>query len=165
MTRVKGIWQSNTISFASKFKRYGLLSPPSSSMAVKCAPCLLTEKRVQAFKTRCLRKLLCIPCLEHKTNDWLRSKINSLVCPQEPLLATVKRWKLALFRHVTCHQSLSKTIPHGTLEGRRHCGWQRKCWMDNTKLEWTSLPMPELLTMASCRKQWKRICAESCHAH
>ena len=30
------------------------------------------------------------------------------------------------------------------------CGWQRKCWMDNSK-EWTSLPIPELLTMASSR--------------
>ena len=27
--------------------------------------------------------------------------------------------------------------------------------------EWTSLPMPELLTKASCRKDWKRISAES----
>ena len=33
--------------------------------------------------------------------------------------------------------------------------------MDNTK-EWTSLPMPELLTWDSCRKDWKRIFAESC---
>ena len=28
-------------------------------------------------------------------------------------------------------------------------------------LGWTSLPMPELLTRASCRKDWKRISAES----
>ena len=27
--------------------------------------------------------------------------------------------------------------------------------------EWTSLPMPELLTRASCTKDWKRFCAES----
>ena len=32
--------------------------------------------------------------------------------------------------------------------------------MDNIK-EWTSLPMPDLLTMVSCRKDWKRISAES----
>ena len=37
---------------------------------------------------------------------------------------------------------------------------RRKCWMDNIK-EWTSLPMPELLTRASCRKDGKRISAES----
>ena len=32
--------------------------------------------------------------------------------------------------------------------------------MDNIK-DWTSLPMPELLTRASCRKDWKRISADS----
>ena len=35
-----------------------------------------------------------------------------------------------------------------------------RCWMDNTK-EWTSLLVPELLTRASCRKDRKRISAES----
>ena len=44
------------------------------------------EKRIQAFETKCLRKLLCISYLEHETNDWVQSKINFLVGPQEPLL-------------------------------------------------------------------------------
>ena len=98
--------------------------------------------------------------LEHKTNDWVRSKINFLVGPQEPLLATVKRQKLAWLGHVTRYNSLSKTIPLVTLEAGRRRGRQRKYWMDNVK-EWTSLPMPELLTMAFCRKDWKRISDES----
>ena len=104
--------------------------------------------------------------------------------PRERLLAIVKRWNLAWFGHVTCHDSLSKTILQGTLEGGRP-GRQRKCWMDNVK-EWTSLkrvgnavvgrgnagwttaksghPYPCqtcLLRMASCRKDRKRISAES----
>ena len=52
--------------------------------------------------------------------------------------------------------SFSKTIFQGTLEGGRHHGRQRKCWMYNIK-DWTSLPMPKLLTKASFRKDWKRI--------
>ena len=60
----------------------------------------------------------------------------------------------------TCHNSLSKTILQGTLETRRCHGQQRKCWMDNIT-EWTVLPVPELLTKASCRKDWKRISAKS----
>ena len=32
--------------------------------------------------------------------------------------------------------------------------------MDNVK-EWTTQPMPELLTVASCATDWKRIPAES----
>ena len=56
------------------------------------------------------------------------------------------------FGHVTRHDSFSKTILQGTLKGGRRRGRQRKCWMDNIK-EWTFLPMPELLTRASCRKE------------
>ena len=87
------------------------MSPPPSSTAVKHGPCLLTEKkRIQAFETKCTRKLLRVSYLEHKTNDWLRSKIIFLVGPLEPLLAIVTRQKLAWFGHVTRHDSLSKTV-------------------------------------------------------
>ena len=119
-----------------------------------------SEKRSQAFETKYLRKLLSISHLEHKTNDWVRSRINFLAGPQEPLLATVKRRKLPWYRHVTGHNSLSKTILQGLFEGGLRRGRQRKCWMDIIK-EWIPLPFPELLTMASCRKVWKRISAES----
>ena len=107
-----------------------------------------------------MRKVLCISYLEHKTNNWVWSKINFLVGLQEPLLATVKRQKLSWFGYVTRHDILFKTILQGTLEGGQHCGWQRKCLMDNVK-EWTSLPMLELLTRASCRKDWMSISPES----
>ena len=87
----------------------------------------------QAFETKCMRKLLRTSYLDHKTNDWVQSKINFLVDPQERLLATVKRQKLAWFGHVTRHDNLSKTILQGTMEGGRGRGRQRKCWMDNIK--------------------------------
>ena len=45
-----------------------------------------------------------------------------LVGPQTPPPVTVKRRKLAWFRYVTRHDSLSKTILHGTLEGGRQRG-------------------------------------------
>ena len=32
--------------------------------------------------------------LEHRSNEYVRGKVESLVCPGDPLLATVKRWKL-----------------------------------------------------------------------
>ena len=138
-----------------------LLSPPSSSLAVKHGPFLLNlKKKIQVFQTKHMRKLLCILYLEHKINNWVPSKISFFVCPQEPLLATVNRWKLAWFRYVTCHDSLSKTIPQGTLNGEWRHSQQRRCWMDNIK-EWTYLPLPELPTRASSRKDWTRISAES----
>ena len=50
-------------------------------------------------------------------DDELWNKVNFLLGPQEPLLATVKRRKLAWLEHVTWHNSLSETILQGTLEG------------------------------------------------
>ena len=70
-------------------------------------------------------------------------------------LATVKRGK-RWSGYVTRHESLSITILQGILEGWRRSGRQRKCWMDNTK-ERTSPPVPELLTVAPRRQEWKRI--------
>ena len=58
------------------------------------------------FRNLVLEEIFCIFYLEHKTNDWVQSKINFLVGPQEHLLATVKRWKLAWFGHVTRHDSV-----------------------------------------------------------
>ena len=75
----------------------------------------------------------------------------------------VKRWKLAWFGQVTGHDSLSKTILQGIREGGQHRDWQRS-FVDNIK-EWISLPMPELFTTASCRKDWKRISVESSLMH
>ena len=76
---------------------------------------------------KCQRKLLSISYLEHKTNDWVRSKSNFLVGPQEPPLATIKETETCIvWGYATRHDSPSKTILHGTLEGERHCGQQRK---------------------------------------
>ena len=54
-------------------------------------------------------------------------------------------------RFRTRHDSLSKTILHCTLEAGRCRARQGKCWMDNAR-KWTSLPMPELLVIASPQK-------------
>ena len=131
-------------------------------MAAKHAPCLLTQKKgSRLLKSSAWGHFFLSPTGSTRPNDWVQSKIMFLVGPQKPLLATFKRQKLAGFRHVTRHNSLSKTIlQQGTFGVGGHCDQLRKCWMDNVK-EWTPLPMPELLTRASCRRDWRRISAES----
>ena len=113
-----------------------------------------TEKRIQAFEMKCMRKLLCISYLEHKTNEFVRNKVESLVGPQEPLLTTAKGRKLAWFGHVTRHNNLYKMILQGTVEGGRRRGRQRKNWSDNVK-EWTDTTMLELLVQAEDRPAWR----------
>ena len=120
--------------FTSKLKLYKSLV--TSILLYGCETLTLladSEEEIQTFVTKCLRKLLRISYQEHKTNDWVRSKINFFVGPQELLLATVKRRKLACFGHVTRHDSLSKTILQGNLEGRRRRGRHSKCGMDSIK--------------------------------
>ena len=118
------------------------------------------ERRIQAFEMKCLRKLLRISYLEHKTNEYVRDEVQGLAGPQEPLLATIKRRKLAWFGHVTRHDSLCKTIMQGTIEGGRRRGRQRKSWLDNIK-EWTKMTSPELLMQATDRPALRRIAASS----
>ena len=70
MTGLNRIWQCTNISFASKFKLYKSLV--TSIVLYGCEAWTLladSEKRIQAFETKCLRKLLRIFYLEHKTND------------------------------------------------------------------------------------------------
>ena len=72
-----------------------------------------------------LRKLLSIFNLEYKTNDWFRSKVNFLVGPREPLLATVKRRKLS--HATTASPEPSFRAPWrvgGAVVGRGNAGWK-----------------------------------------
>ena len=106
--------------------------------------------------------LLRISYLEHKTNEWVRSKINFLLGPWQPPLTTVKRRTLAWFGHVICHDSLSKTILQGTLP------WTvGDAVVDAGNAGWTTSksghprPCQLPLKVVSRRKDWKRISAES----
>ena len=107
-----------------------------------------------------MRKLLNISYREHKTNQYVWDLVESLVGPQEKLLATVKRRKLQWFGHVTRHDTLSRTILQGTVEGGRKRGRQRKSWSDNVK-SWTEMTTPQLLTAAIDRPTWRRMSASS----
>ncbi|GFS18977.1 endonuclease-reverse transcriptase [Elysia marginata] len=149
------IWKS-FISFKAKHKLFRSLV--SFILTCGCETWTLltdTERRIQAFENKCLRKLLRISYKDHVTNESVREIVVACVGPQEPLLATVKRRKLAWFGHVTRHDSLSKTILQGTVEGKRRRGRQKKAWCDNIK-EWTGMAMYELVRSASDRDAWRQ---------
>ena len=66
MARLNWIWRYNTISFASKFKLCKSLV--TSILLCGCETRTLladSEKRIQAFETKCVRKLLRISYFEH----------------------------------------------------------------------------------------------------
>ena len=161
MSGLSRVWKSKDISFISKMKLFKTLV--LSILLYGCESWTLTadlEKRIQAFENKCFRRLLQIPWFEHKTNVFVQEQVAALAGPQEPLLAVVKRRKLTWFGHVTRHNSLSKTILQGTIEGGRRRGRQRKSWMEDVK-NWTNLDMPQLLTQAMDRSRWRRLSVSS----
>lgn len=91
-----------------------------------------------------------------KNNEFGWKRVESFVGHQEPLLATVKREKMAWFGHITRHDSLCKTIMQGTVEGGGRSGRQRKNGLDNVK-KWTGMTVPELLMAAVNRPLWERV--------
>ena len=136
MTKLNRIWKSN-IRLSTKLKLYKALVV--SIVLYGCETWTLTaalEKKIQAFETKCMRKILRISWTERKTNDYVWSRVESVSGRQERLLSTVKRRKLLWFGHVTRHDSLAKTTMQGTIQGGRRRGRQRKNWMENIK-EWT----------------------------
>ncbi|KAJ8258223.1 hypothetical protein GJAV_G00194530 [Gymnothorax javanicus] len=100
MTKLNAIWKRNTISLPVKIKLYRLLI---SILLYGCECWTLnaeTERWLQAFEHKCYRKLLRIHDSEHKTNKYVRQRIDTIAGNQEPLLTVVKRCKLAWFDHV-----------------------------------------------------------------
>ena len=69
MTKLNRIWKSN-IRLSTKLKLYKALVV--SIVLYGCETWTLTaalEKKIQAFETKCMRKILRISWTEHKTND------------------------------------------------------------------------------------------------
>ena len=160
MTKLQEIWKSK-ISLNTKIRLYRSLV--LSIFLYGCETWTLyadTERRIQAFEMKCYRKILRVLYTEHRTNNDIREEISAFTGRQEPLLAIVKRRKLAWFGHTTRHDSLCKTVLQGTVDGGRRRGRQRKSWMCNIK-EWTSLPMPELLATAEDRSTWRKMAVSS----
>ena len=95
------------------------------------------QRRMQAMKMRCYRKILSISYRDHVTNEEVRAKIQRAIGPHKNLL-TVKRRKLRWYRYVYRSSGLAKTSLQGTVKGGRRQGRQRKRWVDNIR-EWTGL--------------------------
>ena len=120
-----------------------------------------SEKMIQAFKTDQVPEETSPHPLPGAQNEQLGAEQDQHLCGSTGTSSgNCQETKFAWFGHVTPRGSFSKTALQGTLESERRRGRHRKCWMDNIK-ESTSFPMPELLTRTSCKKDCKRVSAES----
>ena len=68
---------------------------------------------------------------DHVTDEEVQAKIQLAIGPHKDLLTIVKRHKLQRYGHVSRSSGLAKTILHGTVNGGRRQGRQKKRWEDN----------------------------------
>ena len=80
------------------------------------------QRRIQAMKMWCYRKILHISYKDHVTNEEVCAKIQQAIGPHEDLLTIIKRRKLQWYGHVSCSSGLAKTILQGTVKGGRRQG-------------------------------------------
>ena len=74
------------------------------------------QRRIQAMKLRCYRKILRISYKDNATNEEVRAKTQQAIGPHEDFLTIVKRRKEQRYGHVFRSSGLAKTILQGTSE-------------------------------------------------
>ena len=92
------------------------------SWTVKKAEC----QRIDAFELWCWRRLLRVPRIARRSNQYILKEI-SPGCSLERLMLKLK---LPYFGHLMQRaDSFEKTLMLGKIEGRRRRGWQRMRWL------------------------------------
>jgi exonuclease III len=114
-----------------------------------------TERRIQAFEFRCLRRLLKVSYTEHRTNESIRAEIIKNIGPHEPLITIVKKRKMQFYGHTNRAGNLATTILQGSVDGNRGRGRPRTTWLKNI-VDWSGLEVNNLHTLSLDRQTWKR---------
>ena len=115
-----------------------------------------SKKKIRGFESKSHRHLLKISYKERKTNVLVNNLINEKVGSYVPLLDIIMRRKMTKFGHITRHDSMSKTIIQGYVEGNRKRGRPKKNWL-NDIFEYSNLPLQQLLVIAKDRYKWKKL--------
>ena len=100
LTRLKPVWIDNSISLSSTTQL--MRSLVTSIFLYACESWTLTaelQRRIQAIKMRCYRKILHISYKDHVTNEEVHAKIQQAIGPHEDLLTIVKRRKPQWYCH------------------------------------------------------------------
>ena len=161
MTRWKPVWNDRGISLSSKIRL--MRSLVTSIFLYACELWTLKaelQRRIQAMKMWCYRRILRISYEDHVTNEEVRAKIQQAIGSHEDLPIIVKRRKLQWYGHVSSSSGLAKTILQGTVKGGRRQGRQRKRWEENIR-EWTGLEFEKSQRAVENRVEWRKLVAKS----
>ena len=88
------------------------------------------EKKINAFETKCYRRILRIPWIAKRKNTEIPKELK---VGQDWLLNNIKVRKLSYFRHLKRHESLERHILEARLEGKRRKGRPTRRWTEDIK--------------------------------
>ena len=120
LASLKSVCSDRSISLSSKIRL--MCSLVTCTFLYACESWTLTaelQRRIQAMKMRCYRKILRMSHKDHVTNEVVRSKIQQTFGPYEDLKTIAKRCKLKWYGHVSRSSGLAKIILQGTVNGGR----------------------------------------------
>ena len=113
------------------------------------------NRRIQAFVNKCYRRMLGIPNIDHKTNEYVwQQDVRNFYC--QP--SSVASYHDSAMSVVTIR--CQKPYYIGIIDSSSRLGRRRKSWRGNI-IEWTGKSLLSLLHIADNRSRWATITAET----
>jgi Reverse transcriptase (RNA-dependent DNA polymerase) len=154
--KLRKLWKSKNISKRTKTKLYEALVIPVLLYGAECW-CMKKEdeRRLLAAEMGWLRGILNRSRRERIRNEVTREELGQ----KDTIVDKIRRRRLTWYGHVARmdNRRIPPTALHGTVEGVRSRGRQKKTWMDNIledikEQEWS---IRELVDHARDRPKWK----------
>ena len=123
LVKLEKIWHSGQIEFKLKFRLYNSLDLSTLLIGRETWNLLKeSKKKIRGFESKAHMILLNISYKERKTNILVNNLINEKVGSYVLILDIIMRRKMTKFGHITRHDSMSKIILQGYVEGNRKRG-------------------------------------------